>query len=311
MNCEASKTRSRFPKKNKKMQEFYACGKLLLTGEYLVLRGALALAVPTRFGQRLSFEPSAGQLSWRSFDCHNECWLEAEFSPDARLISSSHPGSEAFVHQLLKAGLEISGKPLPTGTASARLEFERQWGLGSSSTLTYLVARLLGTDPMELFFATQNGSGYDVAIAGECRPILYSLSETAPSWEPAKLPAIFEDSCLVHLNRKQRSDLEVNNFRQKYVSQESIGQVSEITRRLIEATSKPELQDLLKRHEDILAKVLQVSTIQQRLFPDFKGSLKSLGAWGGDFIWAFGEDAQEYFHSKGYLTSFRYKDLVK
>ena len=34
-------------------QTFYSNGKLLLTGEYVVLDGAKALAVPTRFGQNL------------------------------------------------------------------------------------------------------------------------------------------------------------------------------------------------------------------------------------------------------------------
>jgi hypothetical protein len=34
-------------------QTYYSNGKFLLTGEYLVLDGAEALALPTRFGQNL------------------------------------------------------------------------------------------------------------------------------------------------------------------------------------------------------------------------------------------------------------------
>ena len=34
-------------------QNFYSNGKLLLTAEYLVLDGAKALALPTKFGQDL------------------------------------------------------------------------------------------------------------------------------------------------------------------------------------------------------------------------------------------------------------------
>ena len=34
-------------------KEFYAHGKLLLTGEYAVLDGALSLALPTQYGQRM------------------------------------------------------------------------------------------------------------------------------------------------------------------------------------------------------------------------------------------------------------------
>ena len=44
-----------FSKRNsaKKSQKFYGNGKLLLTGEYFVLDGALSLALPTKFGQNL------------------------------------------------------------------------------------------------------------------------------------------------------------------------------------------------------------------------------------------------------------------
>ena len=33
---------------------YYSCGKLLITGEYLVLKGAKGLAIPTKYGQKLS-----------------------------------------------------------------------------------------------------------------------------------------------------------------------------------------------------------------------------------------------------------------
>ena len=37
-------------------QNYYSNGKLLLTGEYVVLDGAKALAVPTKFGQLLNIK---------------------------------------------------------------------------------------------------------------------------------------------------------------------------------------------------------------------------------------------------------------
>ena len=36
------------------MNTYRANGKLLLTGEYLVLKGALALALPTKLGQTMT-----------------------------------------------------------------------------------------------------------------------------------------------------------------------------------------------------------------------------------------------------------------
>ena len=37
---------------------YTAHGKLLLTGEYAVMDGALALALPTQLGQRMSVRPT-------------------------------------------------------------------------------------------------------------------------------------------------------------------------------------------------------------------------------------------------------------
>ena len=50
--------------------ETRAQGKLLLTGEYFVLDGALSLALPVRYGQTLQVLPSEkpGRLTWISRD---------------------------------------------------------------------------------------------------------------------------------------------------------------------------------------------------------------------------------------------------
>lgn len=50
------------------------------------------------------------------------------------------------------------------------------------------------------------------------------------------------------------------------------------------------------------------------LFHDFPGEIKSLGAWGGDFLLAAAstnvEKQKKYFQQKGFETSFNYKELV-
>ncbi len=49
-------------------QTFYSNGKLLLTGEYLVLDGAKALALPTKMGQNLQVVThDKPTISWKSF----------------------------------------------------------------------------------------------------------------------------------------------------------------------------------------------------------------------------------------------------
>ena len=60
-------------------QSFYSNGKLLITGEYVVLDGAKALAVPTKFGQYLEVKPSEKKsIYWKSFDSNNQIWFEDE-----------------------------------------------------------------------------------------------------------------------------------------------------------------------------------------------------------------------------------------
>ena len=59
---------------------YYSNGKLLLTGEYVVLDGATALAVPTKFGQDLIIKSiQEPELIWGSFTNTGECWFEAIF----------------------------------------------------------------------------------------------------------------------------------------------------------------------------------------------------------------------------------------
>ena len=63
------------------MQPYYSNGKLLLTGEYVVLDGALALAVPTKFGQSLTVEPISDKLiKWTSLDYNKTIWYKNTFS---------------------------------------------------------------------------------------------------------------------------------------------------------------------------------------------------------------------------------------
>ena len=59
-------------------QTFYSNGKLLITGEYVVLDGAKALALPTKFGQSLVVKPGINhQIKWTSFDSDESVWFEA------------------------------------------------------------------------------------------------------------------------------------------------------------------------------------------------------------------------------------------
>lgn len=55
-------------------------GKILFTSEYTVLKGSLALAIPTKFKQHLTFENKGNDLLiWKSYDFKNNVWFECQF----------------------------------------------------------------------------------------------------------------------------------------------------------------------------------------------------------------------------------------
>lgn len=94
---------------------FSAHGKLLLTGEYAVLDGAKALALPTIFGQQLHFSPKPGisTLHWESFTREGDCWFSATWALDPLkvLTGAGLPETEKLT-ALLKCMIIEKGLPL-------------------------------------------------------------------------------------------------------------------------------------------------------------------------------------------------------
>ena len=57
---------------------------------------------------------------------------------------------------------------------------------------------------------------------------------------------------------------------------------------------------------------IPLPTVKEKYFADYPYTIKSLGAWGGDFILAVGdENTPQYFHDKGYETVLSYAELIK
>ena len=67
-------------------------------------------------------------------------------------------------------------------------------------------------------------------------------------------------------------------------------------------------------HENIVANVLNLPKVKDIYFSDFPGSIKSLGAWGGDFILvASDEEAltiNKYFADKDFSTILSYNEMI-
>ena len=161
------------------MKSLKANGKLLISGEYLILKGANGFAIPTSYGQSLTFEKSENDpfIHWKSLDENNQVWFSATFDLiNSNLVHSSNKEKAKFIYNVLVGAMKLSNQKDPIcGKIITKLDFNKEWGLGSSSTLIWSIASIFGIDPLELHFNTSKGSGYDIVCAGTNSPISYKL----------------------------------------------------------------------------------------------------------------------------------------
>ena len=62
----------------------------------------------------------------------------------------------------------------------------------------------------------------------------------------------------------------------------------------------------------IISNIIKQKSVKESFFKDFEGSIKSLGAWGGDFILVTSKDnPTDYFKSKGFETIIPYHEMIK
>ena len=310
------------------MKNFYSNGKLLLTGEYLVLDGATSLALPTKFGQDLRVANiEAPQLIWGSFTHTGVCWFEAIFDlTKLRLISSTfHSDKEGNADliaetllEILKAAKQLNPHFLQTENGfevKTNLTFPKNWGLGTSSTLINSIANWAEVDAFQLLWNSFKGSGYDVACAQNNSPIYYQIKNKKPLITPVAFnPSFKEHLFFVYLNEKQDSKEGIIAYRKQKKQREihqNIERVSEISEAFVKATTLDTFNTLVIAHEKIIGEIIQIKPVKERLFPDYFGEMKSLGAWGGDFVLVTGnEQTPDYFKNKGFNTVLRYHDII-
>ena len=291
-------------------------GKILITSEYAVLKGALALAIPTKLKQTFSYlKNDSNSLIWKSNDYKNKIWFHCEFSlPSLDFITNSHDNIGKTLRSILLSAKKINPNFLSInygGIINTKLEFPNNWGLGSSSTLINNIAKWAKIDPYKLLWSNFNGSGYDIACADSISPILYKLEDKKPVIENTSFNPLFSKNLFfIHLNKKQNTNIEIKNFYSKKVSANFIEAFSALTKKFILSNNLLDFQNCIIEHEKLLSKELNIPTVKNTLFSDYDGEIKSLGAWGGDFILAAGPiDSPSYFTKKGYNTIIPFKKM--
>lgn len=299
------------------MTSFYSHGKLLISGEYLVLLGAKALAVPLKKGQHMVVSKSEKEnIHWKS-SYNNQIWFEAVFKQNSlELLINTDNAKAAYIQKILK--IIQTEKDLFSQSLNFDhiLEFHPEWGLGSSSTLISNLAKWAEIDPYKLLKKVSNGSGYDIACANAENPIFFQLKNERLEIEKAPFkPEFHEHILFVYLKQKVNSEQKITPFLKSAQSFTSgIKEISVISDELCKAKEIKEFVYLIKKHEQTISTIIRQEPVKKLLFHDFPGEIKSLGAWGGDFVLASAslnaEKQKIYFQQKGFETAFNYKELV-
>ncbi|WP_272021821.1 GYDIA family GHMP kinase [Olleya namhaensis] len=300
------------------MDSFYSHGKLLLTAEYVVLDGAKALAVPTVFGQHLTVTPiKTPHIDWTSFDNQNNVWF-SDIITIADIISLKDTGNEVSnrLIQILNATKQLNPEFLDNNEGfkiTTTLEFPQNWGLGTSSTLINNIALWAKVDPYKLLANSFEGSGYDIACAQHDTALVYHIDNKLPKTELVTFNPSFSDHLyFVHLNKKQNSRDGIAHYKaNRHNTTKTIKAIDTLTQSMIDCDTLTAFQSILDTHEQLIGQITNQTPVKDALFKGFDGSIKSLGAWGGDFILvASNTNPTAYFKSKGYTTILPYTTMV-
>jgi len=296
----------------------------MLTGEYFVLHGAKALAMPVNKGQQMQVaeitDTKAPSISWLAKKPHED-WFQAEFSlPDLNITQTDDLPKASKLQLILLTLQQLNPAAFAANTSykfTTLLEFEPEWGFGSSSSLLVILSRWAKVNPYTLLNFSIGGSGYDIACGQSKSPLIYHLTGLLPHQKPAAFrPPFAKNLYFVYQGKKQDSARAVHAFKAKNDKKdlsEQVERISEITQQVTETTDFENFCALMREHEEIVSTHIGLKPIQYS-YPDFEGQLKSLGAWGGDFLLAatpWTESAvRKYFSAKGLETLFCFDELT-
>ena len=156
--------------------KYYSFGKLLISGEYLVLNGATALTAPLTYGQSLEITSKDDRniFTWESYE-QDKLWFKGKFNTEFfDIIETTDNAIAEKLLSILKKAIDLNpmfSAKLHSANVLTKSEFKFHWGFGSSSTLLSNIAFWADVDPYDLHLKISSGSGYDVVVAREDGPV--------------------------------------------------------------------------------------------------------------------------------------------
>jgi len=289
------------------MQTFYAPGKILLCGEYLVLKGFNGIAVPTQKGQWLEVfefetpENKKDTIIYTALDFEGYKWIE--WQGEINTIQKQEISTESidFLIKFLKLLPKKSWKKGCSYRFETRLEFNQNWGLGSSSTFISLLCQYFRLDPFKMEQKLFGGSGYDIAIAELKQPLIFWKNKNGANFRTWSAEVTKEsDWSVVFLNEK------VNSRKSSELINEAIQEISDDAAYQLQFQKIIEMIELandiftieaaLEMYQLLLGQITNLPTPYQflNIKPVKQGLCKWLGAWGGDMILVNNKVLEEY-----------------
>jgi mevalonate kinase len=250
-------------------------------------------------------------------------WFEGKIDPQSGIVNGGTDEAVAKklteVFQYILAIYPDFLQRTKVNTLTTQLEFDRHWGLGSSSTLVYLLSQWVDINPYAMQYRIFGGSGYDIACAEADGPIFFEkwLNVKKLAVEKADYAPTFSDQLyFVYLGQKQNSRSGIQHYRE--VAKDNPDtikrRVSRLTSRFCYAETVVALNNVIEELEAYMSTILQLPTAKSIHFPDYWGAVKSLGAWGGDFVMVTSDREEkatrQYFSDKGKTVFIPFDELI-
>jgi hypothetical protein len=282
------------------MRSYFTHGKVMLAGEYAVLAGVEALALPVKQGQWMHVwetesTDESSKLIWQAKDQNEAVWFECRLDMNNLQLPESIELTEvAEVLVLLLKEIQSKQPQLflnKTLRIETQCEFDRSYGLGTSSTLINNLSLWSGIDAFQLQQIAFGGSGYDVAVGRMGRPVVYWMAHEQPNWSPWQLSRELTGRWyLVFPGNKQNSrhSLKDKTSAIAGIKKDAVllQQLNAIVQAIKNPRSLPLLEAMLEMWQALLSQRLELPRAYDSLgiTPVQGGLCKWLGAWGGDVL---------------------------
>lgn len=299
------------------MEQTFSRGKIILLGEYAVLEGNDAVCIPLATGQKLELEKNNQQkICWKWFYKEK---IIADFILDREDLHAHkvHAGDPSWAADLIRAIRKQNVFFLTDSGYSIRFinQFPHAWGLGSSSATIASLCRIAGVDPYLVNEEVMGGSGADIACTDKDNWFLYRKKKSLPfTWLiPFDFP--FEQyTYFIYSGQKQATAKHLKEVKRR--SERKPFPASEINALIYRCFSSDNVADFiscLHEHEQYISAHIGHDPLGLK-FSDFRGQIKSLGAWGGDFFMGISAENQfyvkSYFQDRGFEMCFSWNEFL-